>query len=266
MVLPHELVEQALQYNATRNVLDINQGQWESIKEETLLLGGLGKCVPLCDFSGSMNGVPKLVSLALGILVSEINHPAFRDHILTFDAEPSWHSFIGKKTLKAKLDSVRGYLGVGLNTDFYRACMKVLDKMKQGRVPVGEEPEDLLVLTDMGFDAASNPHNDTNIVWKTQLEKIRDAFRIAGEELWGVGNGWRPPRIVIRNLRAEYKDFHAKADQDGVVQLSGWSPSILKALQKEGVKVATPYEGLRIILDDERYDPVRRVWDEIRAS
>lgn len=266
VVLPHELVEQALQYNATRNVLDINQGQWESIKEETLLLGGLGKCVPLCDFSGSMNGVPKLVSLALGILVSEINHPAFRDHILTFDAEPTWHSFVGKKTLKAKLDSVRGCIGIGLNTDFYRACMKVLDKMKQGRVPVGEEPEDLLVLTDMGFDAASNPHNDTNIVWKTQLEQIRDAFRIAGEELWGAGNGWRPPRIVIWNLRAEYKDFHAKADQDGVVQLSGWSPSILKALQKEGVKVATPYEGLRIILDDERYDPVRRVWNEVHSS
>lgn len=266
VVLPHELVEQALQYNATRNVLDINQGQWESIKEETLLLGGLGKCVPLCDFSGSMNGVPKLVSLALGILVSEINHPAFRDHILTFDAEPTWHSFVGKKTLKAKLDSVRVCLGIGLNTDFYRACMKVLDKMKQGRVPVGEEPEDLLVLTDMGFDAASNPHNDTNIVWKTQLEQIRDAFRIAGEELWGAGNGWRSPRIVIWNLRAEYKDFHAKADQDGVVQLSGWSPSILKALQKEGVKVATPYEGLRIILDDERYDPVRRVWNEVHSS
>ena len=60
-------------------------------------------------------------------------------------------------------------------------------------------------------------------------------------------------------------DFHAKADQEGVVQLSGWSPSILKALQK-GVEVQTPYEGMRSILDDARYDAVRRGLDAVRGG
>jgi len=142
--------------------------------------------------------------------------------------------------------------------------------MVKGRVPVGEEPQDLIVLTDMGFDAAvcdySASYYKTSVSkdgWATQIETIRNEFKKAGETLWGAGNGWEPPRIVIWNLRAAFKDFHATADQEGVVQLSGWSPSMLKALQTNGVKVSTPYMGLRAVLDDERYDPVRAVWDTV---
>jgi hypothetical protein len=148
--------------------------------------------------------------------------------------------------------------------------MRILDKMMKGRVPVGEEPQDLIVLTDMGFDAATNVYNSyytgtslPTVEWVTQIETIRNEFKKAGEALWGIGNGWEPPRIVIWNLRAVFKDFHATADQEGVVQLSGWSPSMLKALQTNGVKVSTPYMGLRAGLDDERYDPVRAVWDTV---
>jgi hypothetical protein len=270
VVMPHELVVKALARDTSSDELGINQGQWVSIRDETLKLGGLGKCVPMCDFSGSMNGLPKLISLALGILVSEINHSAFKDHILTFDSEPKWHSFVGKGTLKEKLDSISGGLGQGLNTDFYKACMRIVEKMKQAKVPVGEEPEDLIVFTDMGFDAASRDNSyyghKVQPKWDTQIQQIRDEFKKAGEEVWGEGNGWKAPRIVIWNLSATFKDFHAKADQEGVVQLSGWSPSMLKALQKGGIQVTTPYQGMRAILDDERYDEVRAVWNAVHGQ
>ena len=251
VVLPHELLWKCMQHNAyplhtTQDEHDINQAQWDSIREETLKLGGLGKAVAMCDFSGSMSGLPKWISMSLGILISEVTHPAFRDHILSFDAEPKWHSFVGMKTLREKVASIRSTIGQGLNTDFYKACMCIIDALVKGNVPVGEEPEDLIVLTDMGFDAASDSK-------ALLLEQIRAAFLAAG--------GWKPPRIVIWNLRADYKDFHATADQEGVVQLSGWSPSMLKALQKGGIQVTTPYDGMRAILDDARYDPVRAMWD-----
>jgi hypothetical protein len=147
--------------------------------------------------------------------------------------------------------------------------MRVLQKMKENKVPVGEEPEDLIVLTDMGWDAASSDSKNAyyynpkkNSQWATQVQQIRDAFREAGEEVWGAGNGWKAPRIVIWNLRADFKDFHAKAEDEGVVMLSGWSPSILKAIQKGGVQMMTPIEGLRQVLDDERYDKVREAIQE----
>ena len=256
VVMPHELVVKALSGHTSEDELAINQGQWESIREETLKLGGLGKSLAMCDFSGSMCGLPKLISLALGILVSEINHESFKDHILTFDSDPKWHSFSGKKTLKEKLDSIEDNLGQGTSTNFFKACMCILDKMKEHRVPVGEEPEDLIVLTDMGFDGTKECMFDK---WCTQLELIRNKFNEASREVWGASIGWKVPRIVIWNLSAKYADFHAKADQEGVVQLSGWSPSILTALQKGGVQVMTPYQGMRAVLDDKRYDAVREL-------
>jgi hypothetical protein len=217
----------------------------------------------MCDFSGSMNGLPKLISLALGILISEINHSDFKDHILTFDETPRWYSFSGKRTLKEKLNSIRSDLAQGLNTDFFKACMLILQKMKQHKVPVGEEPEDLIVLTDMGFDAASNATRGNNNSWQGQIEYIQKEFKKVGEEVWGDGNGWKVPRIVIWNLSAKYKDFHATANQEGVVELSGWSPSILRAIQEKGIKVSTPYEGMRSILDNQRYNAVRKVWNSV---
>jgi hypothetical protein len=264
VIMPHELVAQTLQYGRSADEQDITQAQWISIREKMAAGGGLGKAVAMCDFSGSMEGLPKLISLALGILISEITHPSFRDHILTFDAEPTWHSFAGKSTLQEKLRSGSSSLGQGLNTDFYKACMCIINRMVTRRVPVGEEPEDLIVLTDMGFDAASTirdmNHNYHYQSQPYQLEIIRAMFKTAGEKVWGKGKGWKPPRIVIWNLRAEYDDFHAKADQDGVVQLSGWSPNMLKVLEKGRVEVQTPYETMRTILDDERYGKIADVW------
>jgi len=65
------------------------------------------------------------------------------------------------------------------------------------------------------------------------------------------------PTIVIWNIAATCSDFHAKADTEGVVMLSGWSPSLFKVLQAKGVVEMTPMDALRIQLDDPRYDLVR---------
>jgi hypothetical protein len=74
--------------------------------------------------------------------------------------------------------------------------------------------------------------------------------------------GYQAPRIVLWNLRAEYKDYHARATEEGVVLLSGWSPAVLKAITKGGVSVQTPYQALRELLDDSRYDKVREAWSK----
>jgi hypothetical protein len=272
VVYPHEVVEQMLKSRYSvyrmmsveeRNEIDILQGIWDSIRTETAKsAAAFKKMVPLCDFSGSMNGKPKLVSLALGILISEINHAAFRDHILTFDSKPIWHSFKGRANLFEKLKSVHD-MGEGLSTDFYKACRLIIDKMVAGRVPIGEEPTDLLVLTDMGWDEASRStdhckdRKNNPPPWKSQVQRIRDEFAEAGRALYPGTAGWTVPRIIVWNLRAEFKDFQAKAADDGVLMVSGWSPSVLKALQTGTIEHMSPLAGLRSILDDVRYDPVR---------
>jgi hypothetical protein len=252
--MPHEHVHEIYHNRGlSSEALQVIQAQWDAIRSLAEAGGGLGRIVPMCDFSGSMGGVPKEVSLALGILISELASPAFKDHILTFDSEPSWHSFTGMTSLYDKVRSV-GDLGQGLSTDFQKAADLILQRLVDHKVPREEAPTDLLVLTDMGFDSASQTgvYMYKTKPWQTHFDMIREAFQ---------KHGYEAPRIVCWNLRAEYKDFHAKAHEEGVVQLSGWSPAVLKALQGDGIKVQTPYEGLRKILDVPRYDRVREMVD-----
>lgn len=240
-------------------------GQWRGFVEKAKGLGALKNCLAMCDFSGSMDGRPKLICTALGLLVAEVSGS---NKILTFDSDPKWHKFPEGDIFK-KVESISHSLGQGLSTDFQKAMDMVLADIVARRLKPEEIPKDLLVFTDMGWDQAcsSNEHsyytgnsyrrNVKTQGWQTHIEMIRENFRRVGEDMWGVP--FVPPRIVIWNLRADYKDFHATADQEGVVMLSGWSPSLFKVLQEKGVVLMTPNEALRAQLDDPLYDDVRAV-------
>lgn len=246
VVYPHEIIKTLLENILTEQEVSLLQAQWNAIRAAAAEAGGLRGCIPMSDFSGSMAGTPLYVSMALGILLSELNDPTFKDYLLAFDAEPSWISFKGMTDLKQKISHALTF-AQGLNTDFMRATMHILQRLIDHKVPVDQAPKDLIVFTDMGFDAAAGRQG----IWETQLTTIKKAFR---------ENGYTAPRIVLWNLRSEYKDFHAKADTEGVVVLSGWSPSALKTLQTNGVVLQSPFAALREVLDAPRYDLVRAAW------
>lgn len=258
-VYPHELATKYL--HGARTTADEDamiEAQWKAIREATAAAGGLGRVVAMSDFSGSMSGTPMEVSMALGVLISEITHPAFRDYLLGFDSRPSWISFVGKSSLKEKVTHAQHY-AQGTSTNFQAACDLILKRLVEHKVPAEEAPTDLIVLTDMGFDAACGSPSYGAVKkqvpgWETHIQMIRGSFSAAG---------YVAPRIVLWNLRAAYKDFHAKSDEEGVVVLSGWSPSQLRSLTAAGVQVKTPYEGLREILDAPRYDKVREAWSSL---
>ena len=240
--MPYELVKKSLHPKTTPEEHFEIQRKWSELEFD-----GLKEFIPMCDFSQSMKGIPKLVSLSLGILISEITHDAFKDHILTFDYEPKWHSFIGCNTLKDKLNSIHGFLGQSYKTDFYKASLLILNRLKEHNVPSGQEPKNLIVLTDMGFDLASDGID--------HLKEINTIFS---------NSGYEAPRIIIWNIRNEYKDFYINGDSLGqVIQLSGWSHFIFKILQN--IEFVTPYERMRHELDSERYDEVRRVFRKVRT-
>lgn len=257
VIMPHELVVQLrTNMSLTTSEVDLIEAQWKSIRERVVSEGGIRGTVVMSDFSGSMEGIPMNVSLALGILISEINDEAFKDHVLSFDSKPTWIRFQDQWSLKEKIaHAIQAPWGG--STNFQAACDLVLKRLVEYKVPPSEAPKDLLVLTDMGFDQAcglgggggggSYASVNKSAPWQTHLQMIRGAF---------AAHGYTVPRIVLWNLRAAYKDFHATAHEDGVVMLSGWSPAVLKAIQT-GVDVRTPYQGLRELLDAPRYDAVR---------
>jgi len=289
VVYPHEIVKKAMdsmrqtyhQYYGEETSADSSLSadekngllaQWSALVKHAREAGGLGRSLAMCDFSGSMqssgrNGAnPYWVSMAMGLLISEITSAEFRDTFLTFDSTPMLHRLPKEGDLFARIASI-GHIGQGTSTDFQKAMDLVLANLKTSRCRPGEEPDNLIVITDMNWDAAcaSNQtsqytgHSYRHVVktapWQTHIQMIREAFKRAGEDMWGVP--FVPPRIVVWNVAATSSDFHAQADTEGVVMLSGWSPSLFKNLLKGEIKSMTPLEMLRIILEDERYDPVR---------
>jgi hypothetical protein len=263
-VFPHEIVKKAVSGRGSLTVDERAQlsGIWRAMVDATAAGGGLGRTVMMSDFSGSMQSAgpagdtPFWVSMALGILGSQVATGVFRGRLMTFDSRPTWHTFpawnedgTGPADLFACLETLRrSRAGQGTSTNFEAAMRLVLDTLRSGRVPPGEEPENLLVLTDMGWDMATGR---TGRAWETHVERLRAEF---------AAGGWRMPTIVIWNLAAQYSgDYHATADVPGVAMLSGWSAAQFRVLQKE-VRQLTALEVLRMELDDPMYDPVRTVF------
>jgi hypothetical protein len=256
------------------------RGVWSAMVEKAKEGGGLGRSIAMCDFSGSMqssatNGdTPYWVSMALGLLISEVTTEEFKNTLLTFDSTPQMFT-LPEGDLLTKLASFHAsHIAQGTSTDFQKAMDLVLAQCKAKRVRPGQEPENLIVLTDMAWDQACGSadyssytgNSYRNVVktgaWQTHVEMIREAFKRAGEDMWGEGQGLKMPTIVIWNIAATCQDFHATATTPGVVMLSGWSPSLFKVLQTKGVVEMNPTEALKLQLEDVRYDLVR---ERVRA-
>jgi Domain of unknown function (DUF2828) len=284
-VFPHEVVKRVAEADALSTAeRDQMIAMWRGMVEKARVAGGMRRTIFMSDFSGSMRGgfhashgggdTPYWVSMALGLLGAEVAEGAFANRLMTFDSTPQWHTFAaGTGIFERVAGIIAAGVGQGLSTDFQAAMDLVLATLKAERVRPGLEPENIVVLTDMGWDQACGSdsaslytgaryrHHVKTDGWQTHIEMIRESFRRAGEDMWGAGNGWVPPRIVVWNLSAAYgtQNHHATAETPGVIMLSGWSPALFDILQREGPRDITPLEALRMELAHPRYDRVRAV-------
>lgn len=243
---------------------------WNSMVASVKAAGnGLADCEVMCDFSGSMRNAgmakdtPFWVSMALGIMISEVNGS---NRIMSFATQPDWicipHGTIVDKVISLIGPVTRGF-GQGLSTNFQAAYDWMVYDVKRGR----RLPKFLLVLTDMNFDAASDITGGSSRHFKTarkqtHAEMGRETFRRLGEEVCGIPDAFPAPLLGIWNLAANPTDFQATANEEGVIMLSGWSAAQFKILQKEGLRATTPLEMLHQELGVRQYDIVRQRVDE----
>lgn len=294
---PHEIIHQILTEPMSKLENDLCNLQWSSIRQQVLdkmlehqskehemngissdsLKRGVsvGRLVPMVDVSGSMSGTPLEVAVSLGILISEINHPKFRNRMLTFSANPCWIDLSGFDDISKKVKKT-STAEWGMNTDISKAFDQILDVVEKNKLKVEDIP-DLIIFSDMQFDAAVIRHADgkkSNLGFETQFEKIQIKFAKIGTKI--CGEPYPMPKIIFWNLRGRTAGFPVQAYQGNVQMLSGFSPSLLKFVMDEGEldkKMSSgfktennPYDMLRKVLDDERYDPVRKVLGESKEG
>lgn len=260
-LMPHEIVRTFFSLcnfrsnTISNSEIELLETQWEKIKESILPPRddnnentlNLGKLIPLVDVSSSMSGTPMEVAVALGILVSELTHPDFRNRIITFETNPSWINLENIDKLREKVITMKRSPWGG-STDFNKAMDLIINVVKKNNIPPEEIP-DLIVFSDMQFNLASPK-------FETQYEVLKQKFADLGVTL--RGKPYNVPRIIFWNLRST-DGFPVSRNEINTVMLSGFSPSMLKHILN-GEKVSnTPEEVMRSALDDTRYDIVRNI-------
>lgn len=302
-LMPHEIVRQIMS-TSTIGKMDelVYNAQWKSLREsvvtqiQQLQLQRQQQqsqsddvptpfFVPLSDVSGSMYGTPLEVSIAMGILLSEITHPAFRDLVMTFESTPQWHSLKSSDTIVQKVRSLQ-LAAWGGSTNFIAAFRLLLKIAEEKKLPRADLPS-LIVFSDMQFDEASDGEGGLT----TMHEQIGLEYQATAHRLgWDIDTASglpipmpMPPTMVYWNLR-NTGGHPVDANTEGAVLLSGFSPSLLKlvmdgkALEEVEVEVVetaegggdevtittakvrvTPEQIVRKMLDDDQYDPVRAI-------
>ncbi len=239
-----DFTKQALELIRARNYaeMELLNSQWRDNATQT---GALGKMIAMVDVSGSMNGDPMNVAIALGIRIAEKSIIGTR--VMTFSSQPSWVNFYGCKDFISKV-SVLQSSEWGLNTNFHAALDMILDAIIQNKM-APEDVQDmvLVILSDMQMDQGDGCNKDA--LYKTMEQKYADA----GLRVHGVP--YKPPHILFWNLRST-DGFPSFANQKNASMMSGFSPALLNLFCDQGMEAlesCTPWSLLNKSLENERY-------------
>ncbi|GMN49335.1 hypothetical protein TIFTF001_018494 [Ficus carica] len=167
-LLPHEIIE-SLEDEDGGQVAEL---QWKRMVDDLLKSGKLRNCLAISDVSGSMGGIPMDVSVALGLLVSELSEEPWKGKIITFSQDPQLHLIEGDN-LRKKTEFIMD-MEWGMNTDFQKVFDLILEVAVKGNLKEEEIIKKVFVFSDMEFDLASTNN------WETDYDAITRKFSEQG--------------------------------------------------------------------------------------
>lgn len=202
------------------------------------------KIMPMVDVSGSMGvqlagGMSAMdIAMSLGLYLSSKTSSDFKDMFITFTSSATIQ--VLKGSLSQKMRQMQG--AVGYDTNLSRAFDSLLQTAKRGNVAPENMPDFIAIMSDMQFNDYSIKGTDASA-----LEMARQKYRDAGYEC---------PKIIFWNLaaRASADQSPVKVNDQGVVLVSGFSPSIMATVLGANPEEFTPQAMMMKVIMDSRYD------------
>jgi hypothetical protein len=225
--------------------MDLLNSQWRDNSTQT---GALCEMIPMCDFSGSMDGDPRDVCFALGIRVAEKS--ILGNRVLSFSENPTWHNLDGCKNFIEKVEVLQKG-EVGFSTQFFKALKTILDAIIEKKLtPEQVSGLVLAVFSDMQIDVAGGPHPEN---METMYQTIEKMYAEAGIRVHGTA--FKPPHLLFWNLRST-SGFPCISSQKNVSMMSGFSPALLNMFCEVGIDAfqnSTPWSILMESMNKPRY-------------
>jgi Mg-chelatase subunit ChlD len=221
---------------------DLLNSQWRDNSSQN---GALGKMIAMVDVSGSMDGDPMNVAIALGIRIAEKS--ALGHRVMTFSSTPTWVNLEPYGDFISQVEVVKS-APWGMNTNFYAALDMILDAIIQNKM-APEDVQDmvLVILSDMQMDSGDKCNK------QALYETMKTKYEAAGIRVHGTA--YKPPHILFWNLRST-SGFPSLANQPNASMMSGFSPTLLNLFCEQGLNAlqsCTPWSLLIESLEKERY-------------
>ncbi len=215
-VQPHEIVSHYLAQASTPVVDETLEAQWKDILVKIANKGKFSKTMAVVDVSGSMEGQPMQVAIALGIIVASSTEGSFKNKMITFETNPSWFSIDGCETLKSQVEHVKS-MPWGGSTNIESVFDLILTSATTHGLKQEQMIETLFIFTDMQFNQAANTST-----WETSFQRISKKYTKAGYVV---------PKIICWNLRSSGADtMPFTSNETNVACLSGFSSELLKSV------------------------------------
>jgi Mg-chelatase subunit ChlD len=237
--------------NGSQSEKDLLNSQWRDNSRQN---GALGKMIAMVDVSGSMEGDPMDVAIALGIRIAEKS--VIGKRVMTFSSTPTWVNLESYTDFISQVDVVQR-APWGMNTNFHAALDMILDAIVQNKM-ASEDVQDmvLVILSDMQMDAGDICNK------QTLYDTMKAKYEAAGIRINGVP--YKPPHILFWNLRST-SGFPSLANQPNASMMSGFSPALLNLFCEQGLDAlqsCTPWALLVKSLENERYKIMEQKFNE----
>lgn len=265
---PHELIREVYnnQNNNDYQVSPVHEAQWEALKSTTKKAGSLQNTVVMSDVSGSMGGIPMEVSIALGLLIAEIQEGAWSRRVMTFSEDPAWFEIPKEGGLKEKVVAL-SRAPWGGSTDMEKAIMLVLDLAKENNIKQEDMPKNFIILTDMHFNEATSRYVWNSATRSYERPENQCQFNVYKKRFEDAG--YEFPVIIFWNLRSNNITFQNESDQEGFINLAGFSIALLKSIlagDSLDLTQMSPIDMLLETLSKKRYDKVFKIIEECNSE
>lgn len=234
---PYEVVEKVINGYGCRYLNDTDRAMinkyWDNLTD--YFNGATFNAIAMVDTSGSMRGTPMNVAISLGLYCAERMKGPFHNHYISFASRPQLIECEGVDFV----DKVHRIYQTNLvdNTNIEAAFDMLLNAAIRNHIPQHEMPQNVIVISDMEFDAATG--NDWN--WNRARNTSTLTAANAETVMEGVARKWAQhgyecPHIIYWNVNARNDNIPALG-VGRISFVSGFSPSIFSTIMsgKDGI-------------------------------
>ena len=209
----------------------------------------------IVDTSGSMCGssadAPINVAISLGLYCAEKAKGPFANHFITFSSNPTFVKVEGVDFCDKVVRMSHADWGGSTNVE--AAFDMMLKTAIDNHCPQSDIPENLVIISDMEFDACVTSGARSRDRWGSYRMLDKDDMTLfeAMTEKWARA-GYKMPHLIFWNVQARQNNI-PMIDHGAVSYVSGMSPSIFETIMTG----KTGYDLMMEKLNTERYACIR---------